>query len=169
MDAMDCLFTRRSIRAFGPDPVPDDAIQAALRAAMHAPSANNEQPWHFLRITTGEDLDFTARAHPYAAMCRQAAGAVLVCADPALFRSGDMWIQDCAAATENLLLALHAQGLGGVWVGVFPRPERMAPLADHFGLPPQIIPFALVPFGRPAGSAPMPPRELQGRIHRDRW
>ena len=169
MDAMDCLLTRRSVRAFTPEPVGPATVRELLRAAMFAPSAGDQQPWHFVAVTRREDLDFIAQVHPYAGMCRQAAGAVLVCGEPGVARHPEMWLQDCAAATQNLLLALHAKGLGGVYVGVFPREERMKPLAARFGLPASIVPFSLVPFGHPAGVPEQPDRFKIERIHLDRW
>ena len=169
MDALNCLFTRRSVRTFTPEPVSMDVIQELIRSAMYAPSAGNQQPWHFVVITNREDLNFIAQSHPYAGMCRQAAGALLICGEPGIAKHGDMWIQDCAAATENFLLALHAKGLGGVYVGVFPREERMKPLAMHFGLPGSIVPFSLVPFGLPAEMPEQPDRFKAERIHVDHW
>ncbi|HNX30932.1 MAG TPA: nitroreductase family protein [Holophaga sp.] len=169
MDAMDCLFTRRSIRSFKPEPLSPDAVREPIRAAMYAPSAGNQRPWHFLVVSRREDLAFIARIHPYAGMCLQAAGAVLVCGEPGLAKYPDMWVQDCAAATQNLLLALHAEGLGGVYVGVHPREERMKPLAAHFGLPASIVPFSLVPYGRPATVPEQPDRFMAERIRTDRW
>lgn len=169
MDALDCLMTRRSIRTFSSQPVDPRQIQAALEAAMAAPSAGNAQPWHFVLITDRTLLDRVPEFHPYAAMSRQAQAAVLVCAEPALEKHPGYWPQDCAAATQNLLLALHAQGLGAVWVGVHPEPSRVGSFRKLLGIPDSVVPFSFIPLGHPDMAPGRVDRFRPERVHPGSW
>jgi len=136
---------------------------------MYAPSAGNQQPWHFVVVDDRALLDAVPSFHPHAAMCREAACAILVCADPALEKYPGLWVQDCAAATQNILLAAHELGLGSVWLGCYPRPERVEGFRRLVGLPPEIIPFAMIALGYPAQTLATPERFNPDRVHRNRW
>lgn len=166
---MEAILNRRSIRRYTPQPVPDDMIENLLRAAMAAPSAGNEQPWHFIVIKDRAVLDQLPTVHPYAQMTKQAPMAILVCGDLDLVAHGEMWVQDCSAATENLLIAVQAKGLGAVWLGVYPREERIKGLRKLLGIPDSIFPFALLPIGYPGEKKPPSKRFKKSRIHYDRW
>lgn len=169
MDALDCLFTRRSIRKFTAQPVDPALVRTALEAAMSAPSAGNAQPWHFVLVHRRELLDAVPGFHPHAAMTRQAQAGVLVCAEPALEKYPDNWPSDCGAATQNLLLALHAQGLGAVWVGVWPKPDRMENFRNLLGIPQAVVPFSWIPIGHPDMPAHRADRFRAERVHQDGW
>lgn len=169
MDLFDAIFTRRSIRKYSGEPVSRDEIQTILRAAMYAPSANNQQPWHFLVVDDVEIMDQIVRIHPYAKMLKEASFAVLICGDESLELSKGYWAVDCAAATQNLLLAAHGIGLGAVWCGVHPREERKSALKKLFKLPDNIQPFAVVSIGKPAEEKPIPERFKPERIHWNVW
>jgi len=169
MDALEALNTRRSIRAFTPRPVSLDIVRELITAAMHAPSAGNEQPWHFLILTDREILDKIPDFHPYAGMLGECPVAVLICGDPRQEKHPGMWVQDLAAATQNFLLAAHAKGLGAVWVGVHPREDRMEPLRRLIALPEVIVPFALIPIGHPAETPESEDRYRPELIHLNKW
>lgn len=170
MDALNTLFSRRSIRKYDQEGVTEDSIKTVLEAAMSAPSAGNQQPWHFIVITDRGTLDMIPSFHPHSLMCREAQAAILVCGDPSLEKHAGYWVQDCSAATENLLLAIHAMGLGGVWVGVYPREERIEGFRKLLGIPGHVFPFALVPIGHPTEQKPpRPDRYNESRIHKDAW
>ncbi len=169
METMEALLTRRSIRKYQSRPVSEEDLQSILEAAMCTPSARNQQPWHFVVIRDRVLLDRIPEAHPYSSMMREVSLAVLVCCDPALEKTEGYWVQDCAAATENLLLAVHALGLAGVWLGVYPREERMSGLGALFSLPRGIIPFSLIPIGYPAETKGREERYRVDRIHLNRW
>lgn len=168
MDTFEALFTRRSIRQYTNQPVSDEVVQDLLKAAMYAPSARNGQPWHFVVIRDRATLDQIPVIHSHASMVLQARLAILVCGriESSLL---DFWLEDCAAATQNLLLAAHAKGLGAVWVGVAPRKERMDGMRQLVSLPEGIEPFSLIPIGYPAEAKEQPDRFLPDRIHHDRW
>lgn len=160
------IFARRSIRRYTTERVSEEDIKTLLEAAMAAPSAANSQPWHFVVATDRETLDSLADTHPYGKMLFQAPLCVAVCGDPAC---SDQWGQDCSAATENLLLAAVALGLGAVWLGVHPREERIAAIRRVLGIPANIIPLNLISIGHPAEERPPRTQYSEARVHREQW
>ncbi len=169
MDVIDAIRTRRSIRQFESRAVPEPILTELLQAAMSAPSAGNQQPWCFVVIDDRALLDRIPPINPYAAMCRQAPLAILVCGDPRLEKYHGYWVQDCAAATQNLLLAAHARKFGAVWTGVYPREDRIHGFRKLLRLPEAVVPMALVVLGYPAENVPPEDRYQEGRIHRNGW
>ena len=169
MDAIQAILTRRSIRKYTPETVPDELIDEILHAAMAAPSAGNGQPWHFMVIRDRQLLDEIPHLHPYAEMVHSASVVILVCGQTGQEKHPGFWVQDCSAATQNTLLAAHALGLGAVWVGVFPREERVKGLKQLLGIPEEITPLSLIPIGYPAESKSPSNRYDSSRIHPDRW
>lgn len=169
METVEALVTRRAVREFTPEPVGDDEVETLLRAAMHAPSACNQQPWHFIVVTGRERLDAIAGVHPYAQMVKQAPLAVIVCGDLTLETCPGNWAIDCSAAMENLLLAAHAIGLGGVWVGIHPVEQRVKDFRQLLSLPSYVMPLCLAAVGHPAGPLPKVDRFNADRIHRNGW
>jgi nitroreductase len=169
VDAIQAIRTRRSIRRYTREPVPDGVIAEILKAAMSAPSAGNQQPWQFVIITDRGLCEEIPTFHPYAQMVREAPVAILVCGDLRLESYPGYWVQDCSAATQNILLAAHAKGLGAVWVGIYPKEDRVKRLQKLLGLPNEVIPLALVPVGIPAERVPPANRFDPARVHRNRW
>ena len=166
---MENILARRSVRKYTKDPVSEAQVTELLRAAMAAPSAGNQQPWQFVVVRDAAVLDVIAGANPYGGMAREAPVAVVVCGDLQREQRPGFWVQDCAAATQNLLLAAQAAGLGAVWCGTYPREERMGPIRAVLGLPDHVIPFSVVPIGY-AAERPVPAdRYDPGRVHFDRW
>lgn len=169
MEAIQAIRTRRSIRTYRPEPVPDPLIADILAAGMSAPSAGNQQPWQFVVITDRRLREAIPSFHPYAQMLPDAPVAIAVCGDLHLETFKGYWVQDCSAATQNILLAAHACGLGAVWVGVYPKEDRVRRLQALLGLPEHVIPLALVPMGYPAERVPPATRFDPSRVHRNRW
>jgi nitroreductase len=136
---------------------------------MQAPSAHNRQPWEFIVITNGEDLKAVAEMSPYAKMLNHAPAAITVCANTQrgeVDESGNVsWVQDLAAATENILLQIVEEGLGGVWLGWYPDPERVGSFSKRFTLPSHIIPFSVVALGYPAQEYETTSRFDASRVH----
>jgi nitroreductase len=164
---LDIIFARRSIRTFTSEPVADSELKTLLEAAMAAPSANNFQPWHFVAVRDREVLNRLADAHPYGKMLYEATCAIAVCGDPGI--SDAYWIQDCSAATQNILLAATALGLGSVWLGCTPREARVKAIQDVLGIPENIPVLSLVAIGRPAEKKPPRTRFDPDKVHYDRW
>ncbi len=169
MDALEAILSRRSIRKYTKDPVTDQEIDLMLQAAMAAPSSGNARPWHFIVIRNREKLDEIARNHPYAGMLPQAQAAIMVCADEMLENHPGRWPQDCAAATENILLAAHALGLGAVWIGLYPEVERNIFISKMFNLPVTVHPLSMVSLGKPNEKKLPPHRFKTERIHMEKW
>lgn len=162
-------LTRRSIREYTNQVVSSETITDLLHAAMAAPSAGNQQPWHFVVIRDRDLLSGIADCHQHAGMLRRASAAILVCGEPAIEKQEGFWVQDCSAATENILIATEAAGLGGVWVGVYPVQDRMIGIRNLLGMPESVLPFSVVALGYPGESKPPACRYDSSRIHADRW
>jgi nitroreductase len=169
MDAMTALYTRKSIRLYTSKQVPQDMVKEILSAAMSAPSAGNERPWHFMVLTNRAVLDEIPKIHPYAAMIKQANLAILVCGDVSLEKYKGYWPLDCSAATQNILIAAHAKGLGAVWCGVYPSEDRVLNLKKMFSLPENIVPFSLIPIGFPGEEKKAGDRFDSSRVHENSW
>ncbi len=165
---LDVIMRRRSIRKYRRDPVPREMVLDMLKGAMYAPSASNRQPWSFVVIEDRRLLEAVPGFHPHAAMVPEAAGCIGVCADTSLSH-GSMWIQDCAAATQNILLVAESLGLGAVWLALHPREDRVEGFRNLVGLPSGIEPFSLVAFGWPGEKPAMPERWDESRIHWNAW
>ena len=166
---MDAIYKRRSIRRFTGQTVKKDQIEEVLKAGMNAPSAGNEQPWHFLVIDDRKLLDKIPEFHPHSKMLYEAPLAIVVCGDMSQVKYQAYWPQDCSATTQNILLAIADLGLGGVWLGVYPREERVKNLQQLFGMPESIIPFSIIAMGYPAEQKP--PKDIfqASRIRYNYW
>ena len=150
---LETIMTRTSVRKYADRPVEKEKIEAMLRAGMAAPTAVNKQPWHFVVVNDKAKLNELAASNPRAGMLKSAPLAVVVCGDmdKALQGKGQAyWIQDCSAATENILLAAHSMGLGAVWTGVYPMEDRIKPLSKMLKLPETVIPLCTIVIGYPA-------------------
>lgn len=169
METLEAIFTRRSIRKFSDRQIQESDINRLLKAGMYAPSANNSQPWHFVVINERELLDRIPTFHPWSKMCFQAPLAIVVCAYVPAGKKFDLWVQDCSAATQNILLAAHAIGLGGVWLGVHPREERIAGVRDLLGLPEEVHPVSIVVLGYPNEQPETPERFDLAKVHFNQW
>ncbi len=169
MDVLQAIFTRRSIRRFTEQEVEQEKIENLLRAGMQAPSAHNKQPWHFVLLNDRRLLNEIADFHPYAKMLYQAPLAIAVCGDLELENNDRYLALNGAAATENILLAAHGQGLGAVWIAVYPREERIKKVKLLLELPLHIIPISLVAIGYPAKTVPPEDRYQPQKVHFNRW
>ena len=148
--AISNIMTRTSIRQYTNEPVTKDDIETMLRAGMAAPTAVNKQPWHFVAVTDKSKLaELAGRRN----MIKQAGVAIVVCGnmDKALQGPAQaFWVQDCSAATENILLAANALGLGAVWTGCYPMDDRVAEVSKVLKLPETIVPLCVIAIGHPA-------------------
>jgi nitroreductase len=168
LETLEAIKTRRSIRKFTNQPIQPETITVLLKAAMQAPSAMNEQPWQFIVIDDKKHLKNIPTFSPFAPT-QTASAAILVCADKSLIKIPDYWIQDCATATQNLLLAAHDQGLGAVWTGVINLPGRAEGFKAMLNLPSTIEPLCLVVLGYPAATIKPVARYIQERVHYNKW
>ena len=143
---LDNILARTSIRSYQDRPVEQEKIEN-----MAAPSAVDKRPWHFIVVTDKQKLQGLAEANPNAGMAARAPLAIVVCGDKtkALTRVPDYWVQDVAAATENILLAAQGMGLGAVWTGTYPNEDRVKGVTNVLNLPEHIIPFCTIVIGYP--------------------
>jgi nitroreductase len=162
--------------------VSDAQIQTILKAAMAAPSGMNVQPWRFVVVKDQAVKDALCK-DSFNKMIGQAPVVIVVCgettvlrrprgaaedAEPVAMDNGN-WTADCAAATENLLLAVEALDLGAVWTACYPYEDRMKPTRDALNLPEGITPYCIVPIGHPAAQEAPKDKWKEENIHYERW
>jgi nitroreductase len=169
METIEAIMSRRSVRQFTNEPITQEQLDTLLHAAMQAPSAGNGQPWHFVVIQERAMLDQIPNVHPYAQMLKDAPLAILVCGNEADTRYTNYWMLDCSAATQNILLAAHAIGLGAVWLGVHPSEERIASITKLFELPKGVHPVSLIAVGHPREVPARVDRFQAQRVHYKHW
>ena len=149
---LDNIATRTSVRSYLDKPVDASTTELLLRAGMAAPTAVNRQPWHFVVVNDKAQLEALSGTNPYSDMLARAPLAIVVCGDMKKALDGnarEFWVQDCSAATENILLAAHSLGLGAVWTGTYPNKERCQAVADVLKLPEHLIPLNIIVIGYP--------------------
>ncbi|WP_163195219.1 nitroreductase family protein [Clostridium thermarum] len=166
---MSGVYERRSIRRYTDEPVSEGEIKKLLIAAMSAPSASNQQPWQFIVIDDKSIMEEIMKVHPYAQMLKDAKFAIIVCGDLERAPLKEFWVQDCSAATENILIAAHELGLGAVWVGIYPQEERVKAIQQIENLPEKIIPLCIIPIGRPGEKKEPANRYDDNKVHRNKW
>lgn len=167
---IDCIMTRTSIRSYTDQQVDDSTINRILRAGMAAPTAANQQPWHFVVVTDQNLKDSITSAFEYTKMVAHCSFAVVVCGDMDNLFQGDVpdggfWVEDCSAASENMLLAAHALGVGGVWCGIYPLKDREERLRGILNLPSNLTPLNVMAFGYPSGNMTPKDKWTPAKIH----
>lgn len=166
---MKAILERRSIRKYTNQKISDDIITNLLKAAMAAPSSVNEQPWEFIIIKERKILDKIAEINPYGQMLKEADTAIVVCGDEKREIYKGYWVQDCSAATENILIAAQYQGLGSVWLGIYPDKAMVNSLKSLLNIPDSVYPFSIVSLGYPAEKKAPSNRYDESRIHHNIW
>lgn len=171
---IDNIMTRKSVRSYAERPVPDEMVETMLRAAMAAPTAMNIQPWEFVVLNKREAIDSLSEKLPYARMLKTAPLAIVVCAHSTIEgrdgvrKDNPFWQQDASAATENLLLAAEALGLGAVWTAACLGETALA-VREALNLPAEVMPLCVVPIGFPAGDEKPKDKWKAERIHYNNW
>jgi len=165
------IFARRSIRKYLKKEVSEEAVEALLNAAMAAPSARALDPWRFVVIREPSRLKEIAEGLPNGKMLADAPLGIVVCGELEAANGAELsyMLQDCTAAIENLLLAVHALGLGACWLGVHPRTDRMAHVTKVCELPEGIIPVCAMAIGYPDEQKEARTRYNSGYVHREKW
>jgi nitroreductase len=169
MDALPAIMSRRSIRQFTDEPVTAEQLETLMRAAMAAPSAGNQQPWRFVVVSDEAQRMRMAEATPYSSPVGRAPIGIVVLADTRENKHPGYWVQDCSAAVQNLLLAAHAIGLGGVWIGVHPEPEREAAVLEIVDAPEGFAALCMIAVGHPASPGPVVDRYHAEHVRNERW
>lgn len=170
MDTIEAIRTRRSIRAYKPDPVPDDLLNEVIAAGFCAPSAHAKRAWHAIVVKDIEKRKQLAAIHPWSRLVKKAPVTVAVCVDRN--ESEVFWIEDGAVFIENMMLAAQSKGLGTCWIGIrgaiHREVESEAAAREILEIPDQIGILALVVIGYPAEEKPARELELpEGRVHKD--
>jgi nitroreductase len=167
-DALSVIFNRKSVRAFTSQPVTPEEIQTLLKAGFSAPTGRNIQPWEFIVFNRRSAIDSLATEGLPGSknILEQAALAIVICGDTA---ASNLWSLDCSAATENILLAAEALGLGAVWLAVYPVQDRIEPVVKVCGTPPHVLPLAVVAVGHPKGEHLPKDKYKTEKIHWNKW
>ena len=168
--AYENIVTRTSVRRYTDQPVSADDTDALLHAAMCAPTGVNRQPWELIAVDDASLRERLAAALPYAKMAAHAPLVIVVCGNEDRFLDGDdstLWVQDVSAASENILLAAHSLGLGGVWTCLYPHDDRMKAVAEILNIPAGVVPFSLIPIGHPLTAQPPMDKWKPERVHRN--
>jgi nitroreductase len=165
------MMTRVSVRQFTGDSISQQQLDTLLHCAMAAPSAMNSQPWAFIVVNDPQLLTTIGEALPYSRCSNHPACAIIPCGDmtKALKQNPDFWINDVSAATQNILLAAHAMGLGAVWTGIHPNMSNVALVQELLDLPEHIIPLCIVPIGVPAESPEVKDKWNEQNVHYNQW
>lgn len=166
------IFKRTSVRKYTDQPVTKEQIEMLMRAGMAAPSAKNVQPWEFIVIQNKETMLKITEFHPYSAMLKGAQLIIVVCGNESKIKIGDveeLWPQDCAAATQNILLEATELGLGSVWLATYPKKDIMKNLAELLILPKYVIPFSMISIGYPEGEVQPKDKFNPQNIHWEKW
>ena len=158
MNTIEAILNRRSIRKYTDKPVNKDVILQLIKAGMYAPTARNSRAWQFVVIQNREMLVHLSQLHPYGKMLQEAACGILVCGDRNIDKEEGYLTINCAAATQNIMLAAHELGLGSVWLGVYPRTDRMKDISEFLELSDHLMPVSLISLGFPAEQRPFPER-----------
>lgn len=163
------IFERRSIRKYTEQEVSEEQIKELLRAAMAAPSAGNGQPWEFIVLRDQQTFQRIMEVHPYSKMLKEAQAAIVICGNTSRENFGGYWVQDCAAATQNILLMAKHLGLGCVWLGIYPLMDRVTQFKDILSLPESVIPLSIVPIGYPAETKAPEDRYVKTKVHYEHY
>jgi nitroreductase len=171
MNGYDAIFKRRSIRRYTPEKVPDETVKKMLQAAMAAPSAHNLKPWEFVVVRDKQTLEAMARVCKYWTMLRYADFAVAVLANMDGYPKeiGDYYVQDCAACTENMLVAAAGEGIGGVWLGCYPTQANMEGVTALLALPGNVVPITVAAFGVPDAQRSPHNEYFEKKVHFEKY
>lgn len=166
---MDSILKRTSVRKYKKEALKKSEIDLILRAAFSAPSAANRQPWQFIVVENKDTLKDLSEMTPYAALLKDAAMGIVVCADKSKNDSLDYCQQDLAAATENMLIEAKSLGIGSCWLGVYPNEDRYLAVNQYFKLPKGIVPMWMVAFGYPDQEEVIKNKFDEKKIHYEKY
>lgn len=170
-DTLSVIQSRKSVKSFTGAPVSRENLDTILRAGMAAPTAVNKQPWSFVVVTERKKIDALASGLPTARGIEKAGAVVIVCTDPAQahMQSKDFAVIDASLASENILLATEALGLGGHWTACFPYEDKMKHVRSVLGIPASIIPLNVILIGVPTGADQPKDKYKKDKIHWEKW
>ena len=168
-DALTVIHRRKSVRKYLDKPVSREQLTVLMKAGMAAPTAADKRPWAFVAVTERAVLDSLAESSPTGKMLRQAAAAIVVCGDTRRALNSNVWTQDCSAASQNILLAAEAIGLGAVWIGIYPEYFKYNHVRRTLGIPMEVIPLNIISIGWPTGAEKPKQKFDPDNIHWNKW
>ena len=167
---LDVIHSRKSVRTYTDEPVSKEQLLTLVKAAMASPTGMDKRPWEFIIVTDKEVMREWADTLPYASMLKKAQAAIVVCGRTDKDNGGSpYWYVDCAAATQNLLLAAESIGLGAVWTATYPYEDRMGVVINEYNLPDDVKPLCIVPIGYPTGKEQPKDKFNEAKIHFDKF
>lgn len=171
MTDLSCIFNRRSVRKYTGEPVSAEEEKQLLCAGFSAPSAHNSRPWEFIVVRDQKLLDALSEVRTYWKMLKHAALAIVVCGNLSEYKGStkEFFVQDCSAATQNILVAAEGLNLGAVWLGCYPTAEGPEGVARVLQIPEGVIPLSVISIGRPAEHAKPHPEIVPERVHYDKY
>jgi len=161
------ILNRKSIRQYTNQEISADEIKNLLKAGMAAPSSRDRRPWHLIVISDKSVLENLGAQLKNAAILKDANKAIVVCGDDEL--SDNCWFLDCAAVTQNILLAAESMGIGAVWTAVYPYEDRTEIVNKQLGLPTNIHALSIIPLGYPAGQHASKDKFDTTRVHYNKF
>jgi nitroreductase len=164
---LDLMVSRQRIRDFADEPVSEEQVEAMLKAAMAAPSVQDRRPWHFVVVRKRKTLDKLAQVHKYAYMLEKAQLAIVICGDQKV--SEKYWVEDGCVATQNLLLAAKALGLGGVWISLYPKKKLQRVVQELLDIPEYVGVLCILALGTPAEKEQVGTKFDPERVHQEEW
>jgi len=165
VDFFEAITNRRSVRRYMEEKVSDDLVERILEAGRWAPSADNSQPWDFIVLKDKEVRQRVAEATTWGEFLADAPIGIAVVVDP---RSSTHSVEDGAAATENMLLAAYALGLGGCWIGSYNSSYEEA-VKDILGIPKDKRLLSIISIGYPDEHPKSTRKELREIAFTDRY
>lgn len=176
------ILSRKSVRSYNGEAIPDSVMENLLRAAQAAPSAVDRRPWQMVVMTDKSQYETVFEGNFNMQKFMESGAVIILCADttftaptrenpdgPAVVQVNQMWRDDLGAVTENLLLAAEAYSLGACWTACYPYPDRMDPIKKALQLPPTVVPYAVVPIGYHDGTTQPKDKWDPARVHYNRW
>lgn len=165
------IMTRSSVRSYTSKPVEKETVDSLLRAGMAAPTAGNRQPWEFIVVDDMDILQGFTEIIPGTHMATKAPLAIVVAGTPSKALMPEYWVQDCSAASENILLAAHAMGLGAVWCGAYPNNEqnRVDKVSKLLSLPEGTIALNIIVIGYPDGEPVIKDKWNSSKVHYNKF
>ncbi len=170
-DAMNIIMNRTSVRSYSDKIIPDDVMQSILRAGMAAPSGKNAQPWELIEVRDRETLDALSEAQPFAnRTLKDATAAIVVCGYSDPENGGSIyWDVDCAAVSQNILLAVEYFGVGAVWTTTHPHAEPVKKVREILNLPNNITPLNVISMGYPDSPKAVKDKWNPKKVHTNEW
>ncbi len=165
MEFIDIIKSRSSIKSYKNKKIERDILANIVDCARLAPSANNLQPWEFIVVTEKDKLKELSELIPHGKFINEAAACIVVCSKDTKY-----YLEDCSAATENILLAAHSYGIGSCWIAV-DKHDYEKDISKILKVPKENKIVSMVSLGYPSEEKNLRPikRGLKNILHWEVW